>query len=146
MFREAPLIILLILTMTVLCSCGALAHETSEADMEGQIIIERYKAMQQAMVDKDIDTLDEIVLDGTTFRHMSGKVQTKEEYFADIKSGRLDYQSYTISKEKSTVDGDDAILTARVVLTANAYGAQGSWPFNVSVHFVKIDGTWYMIN
>ena len=146
MHRKAVLIILLILIMTALCSCGTKEHETSEADMEEQIIIERYKAMQQAMVDEDIDMLDEIVLDGTTFRHMSGKVQTKEEYFADIKSGRLDYQSYTISKEKVKMDGEDATLTARVVLTANAYGAQGSWPFNVSVHFVKIDGTWYMTN
>ena len=102
--------------------------------------------MQQAMIDKDIDSLNEIVLDGTTFRHMSGKIQTKEEYFDDIRRGRLDYQSYTISGEKATVNGDEAVLTARVILTANAYGAQGSWPFHVSVRFVKADGIWYMTN
>ena len=114
--------------------------------MEKNVIIGRYQAVQQAMIDRDIETLDEIILDGTIFRHMSGKTQTKEEYFADVRSGRLDYQKYTMSDTTVTINGDDATLTARVVLTANAYGAQGSWPFNVNAHFVKINGQWYMTN
>ena len=120
--------------------------ETEEAQMEEQRVIARYQAVQQAMIDKDIDSLDEIILDGTIFRHMSGKTQTKDEYFADIRDGRLDYQSYTMTDAKVVIDGDDATLTCRVVLTANAYGAQGSWPFNVTAHLVKIDGEWYMTN
>ena len=121
-------------------------QETEEEEMDEQRVIARYQAVQQAMIDKDIDTLDEIILDGTTFRHMSGKTQTKDEYFADIRDGRLDYQSYTMTDAKVLIDGDDATLTCRVVLTANAYGAQGSWPFNVSAHLVRIDGEWYMTN
>ena len=35
---------------------------------EEEIVLNRYKAMEQAMVDKDIDTLNEIVKDGTTLR------------------------------------------------------------------------------
>ena len=121
-------------------------EETEEEQMEEQRVIARYRAVQQAMIDKDIDTLDEIILDGTIFRHMSGKTQTKDEYFADIRNGRLDYQSYTMTDEKVEINGSDATLTCYVVLTANAYGAQGSWPFNVTAHLVKIDGEWYMTN
>lgn len=121
-------------------------QETEEEEMDKQHVIARYQAVQQAMIDKNIDTLDEIILDGTTFRHMSGKTQTKDEYFADIRDGRLDYQSYTMTDAKVLIDGDDATLTCRVVLTANAYGAQGSWPFNVTAHLVRIDGEWYMTN
>ena len=121
-------------------------QETEEEEMDEQRVIARYQVVQQAMIDKDIDTLDEIILDGTTFTHMSGKTQTKDEYFADIRDGRLDYQSYTMKDAKVVIDGDDATLTCRVVLTANAYGAQGSWPFNVTAHLVRIDGEWYMTN
>ena len=121
-------------------------EETEEEQMEEKRVIARYRAVQQAMIDKDIDTLDEIILDGTIFRHMSGKTQTKDEYFADIRNGRLDYQSYTMTDEKVEINGNDATLTCYVVLTANAYGAQGSWPFNVTAHLVKIDGEWYMTN
>ena len=121
-------------------------QETEEEEMDERRVIARYQAMQQAMIDKDIDTLDEIILDGTTFTHMSGKTQTKDEYFADIRDGRLDYQSYTMKDAKIVIDVDDATLTCRVVLTANAYGAQGSWPFNFTAHLVWIDGEWYMTN
>ena len=109
-------------------------------------VLAAYETIQQAMIDKDIDTLDRVILDGTTFTHMSGKTQTKEEYFADIRDGRLDYQSYTMENTRVVIDGDEATLTSRVVLTANAYGAQGSWPFNVTAHFTKIDGEWYSHN
>ena len=109
-------------------------------------VLATYKDVQQAMIDRDIEVLDRIILDGTTFTHMSGKTQTKEEYFADIREGRLDYQSYTMENTKVVIDGDEAILTSRVVLTANAYGAQGSWPFNVTAHFVRVDGEWHMTN
>lgn len=121
-------------------------QETEDTVMEEQRVIARYQAVQQAMIDRDIDTLNAIILDGTTFTHMSGKTQTKDEYFADIRDGRLDYQSYTMTGAKVVIDGDDATLTCRVVLTANAYGAQGSWPFNVTAHLVRIDGEWYMTN
>ena len=117
----------------------------SETKMK-ENVLNRYKAMQQAMVDQDMDFLNEVILDGTTFRHMSGKVQTKEEYLKDIEEGLLDYQAYTIENEAITIDGDDAYIKARVTLTANAYGAQGTWPFDVNAHFQRINGTWYYTN
>ena len=113
---------------------------------EEQIVLSRYKEMQQAMVDRDIDKLNNVVKDGTTFTHMSGKTQTKEEYFEDIRNGSLDYQSYTIENPSVSIDGNKAILKAKVTLTANAYGAKGSYPFNVSAYFEKVDNEWLYTN
>lgn len=118
----------------------------SKLTNEEEIVLNRYMEMQQAMVDKDIDKLQTIVKERTTFTHMSGKVQTKEEYFEDIETGALDYQSYTIENSSVSIDGNKAILKARVTLTANAYGAQGSYPFNVSAYFEKVDGEWLYTN
>ena len=115
-------------------------------DNEEENVLNRYKEMQQAMIDKDIDKLNKIVKDGTTFTHMAGRTQTKEEYFEDIRRGSLDYQSYTIEDPKVTIDGNKAILKARVTLTANAYSAQGSYPFNISAYFEKVDGQWLYTN
>lgn len=112
----------------------------SKLTNDEEMVLNRYKEMQQAMIDKDIDKLNKIVKDGTTFTHMSGKIQTKKEYFEDIRRGSLDYQSYTIEDPKVTIDGNKAILKARVTLTANVYGAQGTYPFNVSAFFEKVDG------
>jgi len=67
---------------------------TAEQESEPMIneeekVLAAYKTMQQAMIDKDINKLDRIVKDGTTFTHMSGKTQTKEEYFGEIADGTL---------------------------------------------------------
>ena len=121
-------------------------NNISSLTNEENIILNRYKEMQQAMVDKDIDRLNKIVKDGTIFTHMSGKTQTKEEYFEDIRTEALDYQSYTIENPSVSIDGNKAILKARVTLTANAYGAQGSYPFNVSAYFEKVDKEWLYRN
>ncbi len=109
-------------------------------------VLNRYKEMQQAMVDKDEDVLKEVIKDGTTFTHMSGKTQTKEEYIADIVSRKLDYKSYTIEHPEVTIEGNKAILKAKVSLTANAYGAYGTYPFNVTAYFEKINGKWLYRN
>ncbi len=121
--------------------------ENSNVDMSGkEIVLNRYKEMQQAMCDKDEKTLNEVIKDGTTFTHMSGKTQTKEEYISDIINKRLDYQSYKIEHPEVTIDRNKAIIKARVSLTANAYGAQGTWPFDTTAYFEKIDGKWYYTN
>ena len=120
--------------------------DNSNLSLEEEIILNRYKELEQAMIDKDIDKLNKIVKEGTTFTHMSGKTQSKNEYFEDIRSGALDYQSYTIENSRVTIDGNTAILKARVTLTANAYGAQGTYPFNISAYFEKIDGEWLYTN
>ena len=143
---------LLILTILVISIGGIYMldynkeNDISNLSGEEEIILNRYREMQQAMVDRDIDKLNSIVQDGTTFTHMSGKTQSKDEYFEDIRTGALDYQSYTIDSPKVIIDGDHAVLEARVTLTANAYGAQGSYPFHVLAYFVKIDEEWFYRN
>lgn len=109
-------------------------------------VLSRYEEMEQAMVDKDIEKLDEIVKDWTVFTHMSWKTQTKQEYFSDIKSWKLDYQAYSIENPEVTIDWDKATIRARVSLTANAYWAQWTWPFNVTAHFEKVDWVWLYTN
>ena len=113
---------------------------------EEEKVLAVYKSMQQAMIDKDIDKLNRIVKDVTTFTHMSGKTQTKEEYFGEIADGTLNYHQYKIANCKITVNGDTAILKANVTLTANVYGISGSWTLPVNAHFEKINGEWIYTN
>ena len=98
----------------------------------------------QAMTDADIDTLRRLVPEDVTFRHMSGMTQTREEYFADIADGSLNYISTELQNPVIAVDGDYATITCTTVLTANAYGARGSWPFSGTRSFEKRDGIWML--
>ena len=114
-------------------------QETEDTAMEEQRVIARYQAVQQAMIDRDIDTLNAIILDGTTFTHMSGKTQTKEEFFGEIEDGTLNYYKYELHDPVITIDGDTATLTGSTTLTAKVYGMSGSWTLPTNAHYIKIN-------
>lgn len=109
-------------------------------------VLAAYEAIQQAMIDKDIETLDRLYRDGITFTHMSGKVQTKAEFFGEIADSTLNYYAYDIQNLHITVNGGEAVLTTSVTLTAKVYGASGSWTLPVNAHFTKNDGQWIAHN
>ena len=156
--------VMLILAAALLAGCESVSTDTSESPSvqkstlttaekksepminEEEKVLAAYEAMQQAMIDKDTDKLDRIVKDGTTFTHMSGKTQTKEEYFGEIADGTLNYYKYKIADCKITVNGDTATLTANVTLTAKVYGMSGSWTLPVNAHFEKINNKWIYTN
>lgn len=87
------------------------------------------------MTEADTEIMTEITSPDMIFTHMSGRQQTREEYFTDIANGNLQY--FTIGIENPVVNINDsyASLSYTSVLNANAYGARGTY---------RIDGThWY---
>lgn len=100
----------------------------------------------QAMTDADIDVMREIVSEEMTFTHMSGMKQTREEYFADIASGRLNYFTIGIEDPVIRVDGDRATVTFTSVLNANAYGARGTYRMKGTHHYELRGGEWIAVN
>ena len=150
---SALLVLLLLLTLLGAAGCtqiqtGKTGEEADMSKIDGAEaeVLATYEKIQQAMIDKDIETLDRLYLDGTTFTHMSGKKQTKDEFFGEIADGTLNYFAYEIKNRNISVDGNEAVLSASVTLTARVYGASGRWTLPVNVHFTKIDGQWYAHN
>ena len=157
--------VMLILVTAFLAGCSSVSSTSSESlsvqesvltstvEQESETMINEeekvlavYKSMQQAMIDKDTDALDRLYRDGTTFTHLFGKTQTKEEFFGEIADGTLNYFAYDIHDPQITVDGDEAALTASVTLTAKVYSASGSWTLPVNAHFTKTGGQWIAHN
>lgn len=100
----------------------------------------------QAMVDADIETLSEIVAPDKIFTHMSGRRQTREEYFADIEDSRLRYFNIGIENAVVEIDGDYASVTYTSVLNANAYGSRGTYRIHGTHWYELEDGSWIACN
>ena len=100
----------------------------------------------QAMTDKDIDTMREIVSEDMVFVHMSGIRQTREEYFADVADGSLTYYTIGMADPVIEIDGNHAIVTYTSILNANAYGARGTFRMKGSHHYENRDGAWIAVN
>lgn len=100
----------------------------------------------QAMTDADIEAMRQLVSEDMTYTHMSGMQQTREEYFADVADGSLDYHTIGISYPVVSVDGDKARITYTAILNANAYGARGTFRMKGTHHYEKRDGAWIAVN
>ena len=96
----------------------------------------------QAMTTADIDTMAQLVAEDVTFTHMSGKQQTRAEYFADIKDGSLRYFKIGIENPVIEVNGKFASINYTSVLDANAYGAKGVYRIAGIHRFERINGEW----
>lgn len=107
-------------------------------------IITRFIEFQQALIDKNEDKLNEIILKDYELVHMSGKTQSKDEFIGEVIDGTLNY--YKSEIEEPTIlwdDDENASLIADVTLTAKVYGINGKWTLNTVASFVKIDGEWF---
>ena len=68
----------------------------SEFDYIQMEVLNKFKEVQQAMIDKDAKTLNLIMSEDYTLTHMSSKIQRKQEYIDDIVTGVLNYYHSTI--------------------------------------------------
>ena len=118
----------------------------SELTQEENEVYQVYRRMQDAMIEKDINTLDMIIMDGTRMKHSDGSTQSKEEYFGEITSGVLNYYHTDLKEILIKVTGDMAVLKCTAYLQAKVYGMSGTFPFPVETCFEKKDGQWFYID
>lgn len=100
----------------------------------------------QAMCDADIYKMKEIVSEDMVFTHMSGKQQSREEYFADIAEGKLVYYSIGIEDPVISINDGIAEITYTSVLDANAYGAKGVYHIKGTHRYELHNGSWVAVN
>ena len=98
------------------------------------------------ITEADTNTMRKMVSEDVIFTHMSGRQQTREEYFADIENGDLQYFTIGIDEPEIEIDGDEASITYTSVLNANAYGARGTYRMGGTHGYKKVDGEWMSAN
>lgn len=111
----------------------------SQADEE---IISRFVEFLEALVEGDLEKLDEIVLEEFEFKGISGKSQSKEEFLSEIDNGTLDYSTSEILDPTVLFDGDTASLMANVRITTKLREMDRRWISNSAANFQKIDDEW----
>ena len=107
-------------------------------------VLERFIEFQYAMIEKDLEKLNELLDDSYTLTHMSGKTQTKTEYIGEIMDETLNYYESIINNPIITITENKALLKADVTLDAKVYGMKGKWTLHSEQTMEKINGKWYL--
>jgi hypothetical protein len=114
----------------------------SGADQE---IVDKFVEFQHALIEADVDSLNEILLDDFKFTQVPNKSQVKSEFIGEINDGNFDFSKSDIMDPTILFDDDNsASLISKVRLTAKVNGRELRWISNTVANFKKIDGIWHI--
>lgn len=95
-------------TLGFLCLFSGFVAAAPSADE--QEVAKAVDKMTQAMLHKDIKTLGALTSDNVTYGHSSGKIQNKEEFIADIETGRSGFNTLEMKNQKINMNGETALV------------------------------------
>ena len=103
-----------------------------------------YAEMWQALLKKDISTLEKIHADEFILVHMTGMQQPKKEYLRCVRDGELNY--FSARTEKIFVDAGAGKLIGQSKVEAAVFGgSKHTWNLQLAFDVEKISGKWILI-
>ena len=86
---------------------GYVAATLSSAEKD---VAQAVDHLTQAMLKKNIPELNALTAENLTYGHSSGKIQNKQEYIADIETGRSAFKTLEMQNQTITLSGDVALV------------------------------------
>ena len=111
----------------------------------GQTVIELDKKRMNAMAQKDIATLNEIISDDLVYTHSSARLDTKKSLIGNMESGSTVYTSVVPSDVKAIECGDTVILTGSCKISVMANGKPNSFGVRFTDVYANKSGKWQMV-
>jgi ketosteroid isomerase-like protein len=111
-----------------------------------QEILAVFNRINDAMVNKDIETLNNILGEDFVSIHMTGYRQSKQEWLEQIENEEMKYFKTIPQKTTITIDGNTAILICDTKIDARIYGFRNTWSMKTEMHFDKRGDNWYPVN
>ncbi|EHI75404.1 Uncharacterised protein [Streptococcus criceti] len=111
---------------------------------DDEILKNLYRQINQAMVTKDINTLEKLLKPDTLLIHTTGYHQPVSEWLDQIASGEMAYYSWQEDAIKEvTVGENSASLIGQSRVKARVWGIGPSiWRLQTKMYFEKVNGQW----
>lgn len=105
---------------------------------------EQIEACYRGMVERDRAALESVFAKDFVLVHMTGTRQPGRDYIETVMSGKICYPSAKHEKIEVTVHGDTAALVGQSRVEAVMSGGRNTWPLQMDIDLIKIDGQWKM--
>ena len=108
-------------------------------------IIALDKERMQAMADKDIAKLNNLLCKDLTYTHSSARLDTKQSLIAAMESGATVYTAVEPSDVTARDLGDVVVLTGVAQINVALNGAPSSFDVRFTDVYQNQNGTWRMV-
>ncbi|WP_199562763.1 nuclear transport factor 2 family protein [Pedobacter chinensis] len=123
-----------------------------QSDMEDNInnndelqILEATRQLTELMIGINTQGINKIVDNDFTLTHITGHVQSKGEWFAEIETERMRYYSYKEIKTSVKIEGDKATFVGQNLLDARIWGSRNKWRLQQTMQLEKRNGKWIVL-
>jgi hypothetical protein len=116
-----------------------------EVDNDKSQVLDVTHQLTQLMIEKNTKELNKILDKNFTLTHITGYVQPKGEWFAEIESERMKYYSYREVKTVVEIDGDNATFVGQNILDARIWGSRNNWRLQQTMQLKKRNGKWIIL-
>lgn len=137
----------LLLNVQMVCSqIKTKKYSEMEVEKSDEIqILGVTRLLTQLMIEKNTGEMSEIVDANFTLTHITGYVQSKEEWFAEIESERMKYYSYKEMQTSVKIEGNKATFVGKNVLDARIWGSRNTWRLQQKMELEKRSDKWIII-
>lgn len=108
-------------------------------------VLEVTRQLTELMIERNTKQMNAILDANFKLTHITGYVQSKQEWFSEIESGRMKYYSYQEIKTSVTIDGDKAVFVGQNILDARIWGTRNNWRLQQTMQFEKQEGKWIIM-
>ncbi|KUJ61200.1 hypothetical protein AR687_13485 [Flavobacteriaceae bacterium CRH] len=108
-------------------------------------IMDVTRQLTQLMIDRNTVEINKIVDKDFTLTHITGYVQSKEEWFSEIETERMKYYSYSEVKSSVEIVGNKAIFIGQNILDARIWGTRKEWHLQQRMELEMRNGNWIIL-
>lgn len=135
-------------SLALFACLGALAFQPTQPRAQAAdepAVAAAVESLRQAMMAADETKLKALTADQLSYGHSSGRVETKPEFIAPIVTKKTVFKTLTLSDQKITLAGDEAVV--RHVLTSDVEADGKTTPVKLGVLQVwqKNNGQWKLL-
>lgn len=104
------------------------------------------RQLTQLMIAGDTAAMSKILDKNFTLTHITGYVQPKSEWFAEIERESMKYYSAKEVAHSIKINGDRAAFVQQNLLDARIWGTRNTWRLQQKMEIEKRDGKWIILN
>src|SRR3569623_3165528 len=110
-----------------------------------QMIIDLDRKRMQAMAQKDVATLNDLIADDLIYTHSSARIDTKQSLIGNMQSGGTVYNSVAPSDVKAQDLGSAVVLTGVAKIHVTSGGKPNAFGVRFTDVYANRGGKWQMV-
>ena len=118
---------------------------TIAQDKADKKLVAAVESLRKQMIDPNKESLDALLMDGLSYGHSTGRLDTKASLMESLLNGSSDFVTITLSDHTININGKTAIVRHKLIAATNDSGKPGEAKLAVLLVWQKEHKNWKLL-